>query len=390
MFRTVPILLFLALMLPFMAFAQTNPAYVVHDVKVDIVAESSVKARNQAFAAAQTQAFKMLSARFVAPEQLAAMTPPDPATIGGMVSDFEITSDQLSKRRYLGTYIFRFKPASVNRFFGHGPLGDFTADTSMGNKLLVLPAFSQNSETALWDVKKNPWLQAWQNQIETSPTSLLIPKGDVSDVMDIRETTAEKFTQSGIKRIRSRYNAYDVVIVSAVFDQSSKDILKINLYRTDRGKIEWVQALVVPPGTAKKLGELLAAAVPQVKAVLSSNWKNQVNYNDPYAVAPATIPEQLEPATPPTAYAPQAGQIKAISRFTTMGDWLSMRRSLNGIAPLKSIRITALTTNQASMEFTYSDWMALTSALSARGLSLQSIGPGEYNLVKLNNTTGYR
>lgn len=392
MFRIAPILLFLALLAPLMAWGQTNPAYVVHNVKVDIVAESSVKARNQAFSAAQTKAFKMLSERFLAPEQVAGFTPPDAATIAGMVSDFEITSEQLSKKRYLGTYIFRFKPASVNRFFGHGPTADFTQVGSGGNKLLVLPVFSQNGEKSFWDIKKNPWLQAWQSQIETAPSSLLVPKGDVSDKMDIRELNAEKFTQSGIKRIRSRYGAYDVVIVSAVFDQTARDILKINIYRTDRGKIELMQTLPVPTGSAKRLGELLAKAVPQTKAALSGNWKGQALYEDPYAVTTPVVPEQLEsvtPSTPPSAYVPQSGVLRANSYFTNMADWIATRRSLNGIAPLRAIRITALTTNKASMEFSYSDWMALTSALSARNLALQAVGPGEYNLVKTNTSSGY-
>ncbi len=385
MFRTVPILLFMLIWLPVLAFAQTNPAYVVHDVKVDIVAESSVKARNQAFSAAQEKAFKMLSERFLSPDQVAGFIPPDSSVIAGMVSDFEITSEQLSKRRYLGTYIFRFKPASVSRFFGHGPIGDFTSETTNGQKLLIIPAFSQNGSLALWDIKKNPWLQAWQKQADAD-SNLVVPQGNVSDTMDLRETDPQKFTQSSIKRIKSRYNVYDVAIVSAVFDQAATNILKVDIYRTDRGRVELVQSLPVPAGSAKRLGELLVNAIPQVKTVMTGNWKNQEFYVDPALAAEMTT--QSAPAPQAAPYTAQAGYIKATARFNTMADWLSMRRSLNGIPPLKSIRIVSLSTNKAEMEFTYSDWMALTSALSARGMSLQSTGPGEYNLIK-TNPVGY-
>ncbi|PZP57042.1 MAG: hypothetical protein DI586_01755 [Micavibrio aeruginosavorus] len=384
MFRTAPILLFMLIWMPVLAIAQTNPAYVVHDVKVDIVAESSVKARNQAFSAAQEKAFKMLSERFLAPEQMTGFTAPEAAVIAGMVSDFEITSEQLSKRRYLGTYIFRFKPASVNRFFGHGPTGDFQSDSSGAQKLLLIPAFSQNGALALWDLKKNPWLQAWQKQSEGDNSNLIIPAGNVSDTMDMREANPEKFSQSSIKRMKSRYGVYDLAIVSAVFDQSAANILKVNIYRTDRGRIELAQSFPVPTGSAKRLGELLNNAVPQIKTIMTGNWKNQEFYVDPALAAEMATEATAAPQSQASPYAPQAGHIKATARFNTMGDWLSMRRSLNGIPPLKSIRIISLTTNQASMEFTYSDWMALTSALSARGLSLQSIGPGEYNINKIN------
>lgn len=395
MFRTVPILLFLLTFWPALSMAQGNPAYTVHDVKVDIVAESAVKARDQAFLAAQTQAFKMLSERFLSPEQLSGFVPPDAASIAGMVADFEITSEQQSKKRYLGNYIFRFKPASVNRYFGHGPLESFSATADSGSKLLVLPVFIQNGQPALWDLKKNPWLEAWQKQNTDKASSLIIPKADVSDTMDIREFTAEKIPQSGLKRIRSRYGAEEIVILSAVFDQAAKDMLKVSIYRTDRGKVELVQVVPFQQGKATRLGELLGNIVPQVKTMLSGNWKGEVNY-DPYATSmttgmPVTAQSEMAPTTTaPAPYAPQSGQVWVTSSFTNMADWLAIRRSLNGIPPLKSLRIVSLTTNQARMEFIYSDWMALTSALSARGLSLQSTGPGGYNLIKISNRTGYR
>ncbi len=384
MFRIVPILLFMLIWMPVLANAQTNPAYVVHDVKVDIVAESAVKARNQAFTTAQGKAFKMLSERFLSPDQIAAFTPPDASVIAGMVSDFEITSEQLSKKRYLGTYIFRFKPASINRFFGHGPLGDYSAINASGQKLLVIPVFSQNGTLSLWDIKKNPWLQAWQKG--GGAENLVIPQGNVSDTMDLRETDPLKFSQSSLKRLKSRYGVYDTVVASAVFDQSAANILKVDLYRTDRGRVELVRSVPVPAGNARRLGELLAKAVLQIQTELSGNWRNQEFYVDPALAAELAAESAATAQAQP--YTPQAGYIKATARFNTMSDWLSMRRSLNGIPPLKSIRILSLSTNQASMEFTYSDWMALTSALSARGLSLQSTGPGEYNLIK-TNPAGY-
>ncbi len=395
MFRIVPTLLFIAMLWPATLWAQSgSAAYTVRDVKVDIVAESSVKARNQAFAAAEVQAFKMLSERFLAPDQLAGFTQPSLDIVAGMVADFEITSEQLSKRRYLGTYVFRFKEGPVNRFFGHAPIAGTATDSGSGNRLLIIPVFSQNGATSLWDIKKNPWLEAWQKQAPADIPNLIVPAGDVSDTMDIRETQPDKFSQSGLKRFKARYGANDMVILFAVFDQSSKDMLKINLYRTDRGKVELTQTLPIQVGKATKLGELLASAVPQAEALLTGNWRGQALPQDlsgagasaPPPVAVAQVPAQ---AIPPSPYTPQAGQIKATAQFNTMGDWLAMRRSLNGIPPLQSIRILVLTTNQASMEFTYSDWMALTSALSARGLTLRASVPGEYNLVKTANPTGY-
>lgn len=391
MFRTVLTLLFVVIAFSGSAQAQNGGVYTVNDVKVDIVAASSVKARDQAFAAAQEKGFKMLSERFLSPEQQVNFVPPSAATIAGMVADFEITSEQLSKRRYLGTYIFRFKAMSVNRYFGHGPISGESVAAS--RQLLIIPTFSQNGEASLWDIKKNPWLQAWQKNTAIDPT-LLIPFGNVSDTMDIRQVQPDKITQTGLRRIKARYNAYDVVIVSAVFNQSATDILKVNIYRTDRGLIELTQTMPIPVGKATKLGELLNIAVTQTQPVLMRDWKAPVEEVPAYTDESLAADEMTTPLTATAAVTPgaerQSGQVQVAANFNSIGQWLEMRRSLNGIASLKAINIASLTTNQANMQLVYSDWMALTSALTSRGLSLQSTGPGTYILVKTASSSGYR
>lgn len=380
--------------MPVSAWAQGKAAYTVRDVKVDILAESAVKARNQAFTAAQEKAFRMLSEKFLTSDQLAGFKPPSATTISGMVSDFEITSEQLSKKRYLGTYVFRFKENAVYRYFGHGPIADSGAEAQSAS-LLVIPAFTQKGEAALWDTSKNPWLQAWQKN-DNAASGFVVPEGNVSDKMDMREADVAKVTQSSLKRMKSRYGVNDVILLSAVFDQKAKDKLKVDIYRTDRGRIELVKTLPIEIGKATKLGELLNNAVPQVETILEGNWKGVVEtaYQDPYAVTEtpygqeAAQPSQAGQVQQPSAQPAMAGQIRALARFNSMGDWLNMRRSLNGIQSLRSIRILALTTNQARMELGYSDWMAFTSSLSARGLALQPMGPGDYALIR--NPTGYR
>ena len=387
MFRTVLTLLFL-LTVPAQAFAQNGGAYTVGDVKVDIVAASAVKARDQAFAAAQEQAFKMLASRFLPPEQMASFIPPAAETIAGMVADFEITSEQLSKRRYLGNYIFRFKAGSVNRYFGHGPLTGSSAVAT--RQLLVIPVFNQNGETSLWDVKKNPWLQSWQQNAKDN-VALIIPSGNVPDTMDLRQTQPDKITQSGLKRIKARYGAYDTVIASAVFDQSAANILKVDLYRTDRGSVELMQTVPIPVGKATKLGELLSIAVDTIEPILAQNWKIGVQAQQE-EILEETVVQDVQSMSQTEAGAGkqrQSGNVNVSVFFTSIGEWLNIRRSLNAISSLQSIRILSLTTNQASMEIAYSDWMGLTSALSARGLSLQSTGPGTYTLVK-TTSAGYR
>ncbi len=100
------------------AAPQPDTSYTVTDVKVDVTADNAVNARQQAQEKAQQDAFAQLAARLAPGQTIPA---PPAMTIATMVDDFEITQEQLSPVRYIGTYTFRFRPAAVQAWLGaHG------------------------------------------------------------------------------------------------------------------------------------------------------------------------------------------------------------------------------------------------------------------------------
>lgn len=108
----------LAFFLSFPPCAQAyDDLYVIEGVKVDVTAENSVAARDQALQEAQVVAFEMLAARMVAGGQNRAVQTPDLYIISTLIQDFEITDEQLSAVRYIGTYTIRFKEEAVSRYF---------------------------------------------------------------------------------------------------------------------------------------------------------------------------------------------------------------------------------------------------------------------------------
>lgn len=382
-----PFLCLVLLALPAQAQSSASP-YVVPNVTVDIFADSAVKARNQAFLEAQGKAFKMLAERFLSADELAAFKSPDLTVISGMVADFEINNEQLSKRRYIGNYTFRFKEAAVQRYFGHGPMGYVSGPA--GASLIVLPVFMQNGKTILWDGSKNPWLKLWQEKNAAS-VNFIVPLGDVSDVMDAREADMPNISAVGLKRIKARYNASDVAIAMAVFDGAISPPLKVDLYRTDRGKAELAQSIPVPVKGEKKLGELMRKALGLTQSQLADNWKLDLTAaNDNMAAASGETSTAVTetPARPATPYTPSGGTARASVRFNTMGEWLTVRRALNGIPSLRAVRIASLTTNQADLELSYNDWSSMNAALAARGLTLTPMGPSSYALTRTRSGYG--
>lgn len=93
-------------------------AYVVRNVVVDITADNAVNARNQAFVQAQGKAFGQLLQQL---EQPAGRPPPDEATLGRMVRDFELASEHMASNRYRGNFTVHFDPAQVDAFLGTPP-----------------------------------------------------------------------------------------------------------------------------------------------------------------------------------------------------------------------------------------------------------------------------
>ena len=99
-------------------------------------------------------AFLKLATRFLSPEELTSYVAPDAKTIAGMVQDFEVVSEQLSTKRYVGIYTFRFKAHAANRYFNRSPRYADTEAAPASNRagLMILPFFQQGRAAGSFDL----------------------------------------------------------------------------------------------------------------------------------------------------------------------------------------------------------------------------------------------
>jgi hypothetical protein len=361
--------------------------YIVRDVRVDMVSESAVRAREKAFIEAQRTAFEMLRERFLSEAEREGKDLPSQDKIAGLVQDFELVSEQTSQRRYIGTYVFRFKENAVRNFFGRDPLPKFldAAPLSPAPHIVILPLFEQDKVLSLWDVQKNPWLAVWR---EHAASRVLVPKGDSSDVFDVREPRdVTAIPAAGMRRLMARYNVRDVAIARARFDRAVATPLQIDLYYLDGKVVKKAQTITVPVGDARKLGELLKKAIPQVEEILQGNWKKDPAFEPMVEGLDPSQPliqdqeaETPQQNMPPQTYTPTGGEARVLVRFATMNDWIITQRALSGVAAIRSQKLLSLRGNEASLLLTYNDWAAFQAALSARGFTLQAMGDGQYIL----------
>lgn len=389
---------FLTCFAPIAGAQNGNDPYIIHDVEVDILAESAVKARNKAFGEAQAKAFKLLAARFVSNEDLEKLPVPDAQKLSGLVKDFEISKEQLSNKRYRGTYEFRFREGAVRAHFGHGPVYFAEEKTEEPYRILLLPYYQDIKKTVLLKKEFNPFLVELESVLPqtTQNKRIEFPQGGISDETDIGSSDPHMMPYSVVKRLKARYDVDEVVIALAQFNGKQKPFpLTIEIYRTDRGRVEIISSHTVEMEieTESQIPDLFKKAAIMTLSNVDAGWNNvtssvQTQEGDQGQIDPdATHRRLAEEERQYTNAEPTRDAIKGEAEvkvfFTNIGEWLDVRRALNNVPGLDALRIETLKTNEVNMKLIYTDFAAMTSALGQRGISLEQSSAGFYVLKRV-------
>ncbi len=253
-----------------------NSLFTVENVTVDVTAENSVEAQEQAFEKAQQLAFVILAKRLVSEGQDQNVTTPDSLTLSALIKDYEVTNEKLSSVRYVGTYIFRFNEKAISRLFSLSGVS-YTQNTS--STLLVLPVLKQDGETTIWS-EDNIWMQAWsRNKVFSRLVPIQIPIGDLADISDIDDDNALRYERLKLNRMLSRYGAKEAAIMIADPQEGGKK-LKISIYRTDRGRAEYVQQIVLEAQQNEDVSVLYDRAVFMGNEALQKDWKRKNAFSE--------------------------------------------------------------------------------------------------------------
>lgn len=365
-----PFILFLAMGMMILLGAGQAKAYddlfKVEDIKVDVTADNAVAARDLAFAKAQVDAFAVLAQRMVNDAQSTQTTQPDAATISTMIQDFEVTNEQLSNVRYIGTYTFRFDEASVSQYFAISGV-QFTSESRP--PLLVLPFFQEGDQIGLWS-ESNLWLGAWANAtLQRSATPVVVPIGDLMDVADVEDSRALSYEQEGLSRLLSRYEAADAALMIAVPDAQlaavagDEDIaqgsLRVSLYSTDGMGPSHIQDLNFTADGMKTRAALYSEAVQALYLVLQKDWKVKTNTSSADA------------------------QIYVVSaEFTNLGEWVKIQNALSRVVGVTNIKVGSLKQSSARVTFSFSgDENYLRQMLAQNALDLGEGMPNGFDVI---------
>ncbi len=347
-------ILFICFAIVKQAFAYDS-LFVVENVAVDITAANSVAAQEQAFEVAQVKAFRILARRMVDKSQLETIATPDSLTISSLIKDYEVTNEQLSSVRYVGTYIFRFREAAVSKLFSVSGVS-FTNKSS--KPLLILPILQIDGRNTIWS-EGNIWMAAWSSaNIPNSLVPIEVPIGDLMDISDIEETQALSYERRNLDRMLLRYNAKEAAIMIAIPDIILSQVksnrsratgnLRISIYRTDRAYAEHVRDVTIEADGKESVKKLYSRAVLRAHAVLQDDWKHKT-------VASAAQGQTFLVRTP----------------IDNIGQWVRLQKSLGGISGLRGVNVISLRKDMARLSFDFrGDEMRLREALARSALYL--------------------
>jgi Uncharacterized protein conserved in bacteria (DUF2066) len=329
--------------------------YVAAGIPVDLTGDIATL-REKAMLQAQRDGLKKVLATIASPDALQGLQLPSDDQITGWVQDFEIEEEKSSASRYIGKFTFRFMAEPIRQFLTENNIP--YAETE-SKAVLVLPVFtSETGDTELWG-PTNPWFAAWASRPQQPGlVPIQTPVGDLPDQNAISATQALAGDQARIQSLSERYASGDVIVAEATLQPPGADgkrslALSVIDYGNGSGGGGQSAKDQITSDTGD-IDQLLKAGVDRVASLVQNSWK-QENLVDPN----------------------QRNQVKVHVPFSSLQQWVEVKRHLAQVNLIKSVNLTNLSRTGADIELTYlGDEEQFVRALNQSGLLIASSGEG--------------
>ena len=310
------------------SWAAQADVFSVHDIQVDVTANSTAAARDQALAIGERAAFQELLKRLTIRTDHPRLPTFSTNEIAAFISDFEVAKEKASTVRYLATLNYSFKADDVRNLLINQQIA-FAETTS--KPVLVLPVYQAAGSLLLWD-DPNPWRKAWNERPKKfSLVPAILPKGDLKDIAMIGPEQTVAGDDQRLSAIAKRYDAGDTVVALAIMkmDRGRPDL---EVYVTRYGSVLQEQTVVksFASNDTEDLGRLLSRASLELTSQIEDNWKrdNILQFGRQAVVA-----------------------LKI--RIGSLKDWLDVRHRLAEVAVVRRSDLVLLSLDEARVNLHY-------------------------------------
>jgi hypothetical protein len=344
---------------PRAASAQTIDPYLVDNIKVDVEAASTAKAREQALVQGEKEALDRLLKRLTLGSDHARLPQVDDQRRANLLEDFRVRSEKSSAVRYIATLAYRFKRDGIRALLTEAGL---TYVETPSKPVVILPVYRTAAGPVLWD-EPNPWRHAWDGvDLRSGLVPFVVPSGDLQDLQSIDAAQAASGDPARLRAVAARHGANIVLVAVANEGAGGALTVVVNGYNTASGGTALNQSLPVAPAADR--AQTLATVARTLVDSYEERWKR-----DNVVVTGAT-----------------GSALRVVVPIASYGDWIELRKRLRSVALVRGIQVLELTRERARLELDYTgDVEQLRVALAQSDLALaQAAGvdvpPGDYTL----------
>jgi len=322
----------------------------VGGISVDETADTAAAARTVAFRRGQRAAMDTLLRRLTLRSDHGRLPSINNDRLNFLVQALEVAGEKTSNVRYLATLTVTFKPGEIRRLLREA---DIPFAETPSKPVLVLAVQQQGGALVLWD-DPNLWREAWsQLQLSGGLVPLIVPVGDLNDIIDVDATQAAEGDPLRLSAIARRYGAGDVLVAIATLSDDG-ELIQIDIAASRFGSPNQTSVLLSIQSTDPlAVPELLRAAAADVAAAVEDSWKatNIIEFDRP-------------------------GRMVVAVPLASLEQWVSVERRLNSIASISEISLISFTRNSAEIEIIhFGDENQLATTLAQLDLALEPRAP---------------
>ncbi len=295
----------------------------VRGVPVDVTAATAAAAREQAMTKGARDAFWQVIDRMTLSSDRAKVGKVSDGQIETMIKDFSVADEKYSSVRYLATLNYTFKEEEVRRLLAQKgvPYALTRAKT-----LVVLPVLRSDGSLVLWE-EPNPWLAAWRSLPGGQLVPVMIPLGDAADMAAIDAEQAAVGDGDRMREIALHYGTLDALVPFAVLTPDTGSgttelAVALTLYDADKARKGPTRRYNTAEG--ESVEDMLARAAESTMTEVQNQWKREnVVVASQAAIESVAVP------------------------ISSLDDWLTVRRRLEGVQTIEKTDVVLLTRSHA-------------------------------------------
>ena len=339
-----------------LAYATGKNVFHVEGVTVDARAQDELTAKALGLASAKQQAVQLLLARLSPRHNQDRLPEADAKTMNELIRDFSLANERFGGGRYLASLTVRFNPAAARDLLRDHQIS-FAETRSL--PALVLPVYQMYGTNLLWD-NPNPWFDAWRRVIRDDPQRgdgllpLEAPNRDLSDLTVVSAAQAIGGDAHKLNAIARKYGTTGVIVAAAT------------VLKNQRGAATAVEASMTQYGRESR------NAAPSRRF---DSFKNETGPDFLARVARHLFTDAEEDWKNTNLLSESVEQnFTVLATFRNFKDWLTLRRRLDGIAPIRNVDITRLSIREAMLALRFiGELNQLKVAMAQRNLDLSYI-----------------